>query len=97
MYTVEDELFVQARGLLHELAAELRAQEASGEMAPIHVRSLIRRATAEAPAPVAEGEEAAYLGSIADRLDSYFPIDKLFPSTYMKRATGRRNETDPTR
>ena len=97
MYTVEDELFVQVRDILHGLVAELRAQEASGAMAPIHVRSLIRLATAEAPAPVAQGEEVAYLGSIADRLDSYFPIDKLFPSTYMKRVTGRRNETDPTR
>jgi len=97
MYTVEDELFDQTRAILRGLAAELRAQEASGEMAPIHVRALIRRATAEAEHPVEEGDEAVWLGSIADRLDSYFPIAKLFPSTYMKRATGRRDETDPTR
>jgi hypothetical protein len=97
MYTVEDELFEEARAILHGLAAELRGQEANGEMAPIHIRSLIRRATADTPAPVLEGEEVDRLGSIADRLDSYFPVAKLFPSTYMKRATGRRDEADRRR
>jgi hypothetical protein len=97
MYTVEDALFDQARAILHGLAAELREQEANGEMAPIHVRSLIRRATADTATPVLEGAEVDYVGSMADRLDSYFPVARLFPSTYMKRATGRRDEADRRR
>ena len=89
MYTVEDELMDQARAVLAALATELRAQEAAGEMAPVHVRSLIRGAAAGA---VAEGEEVAYLASIADRLERLYPIADLFPSKRLKWAQRARDE-----
>ena len=94
MFTLEDELMVQARSVLSALAAELRVQEAAGEMAPIHVRSLIR---ASAPTDVAEGEEVAYLGSIANRLERLFPIADLFPSKRLKWAQRPRDEGSPDR
>jgi hypothetical protein len=89
MFTLEDELMLQARAVLTALAAELRAQEAAGDMAPVHVRALIRRS---APAEVIEGEEVAYLGSIADRLERLYPIADLFPSKRLKWAQRPRDD-----
>jgi hypothetical protein len=89
VYTVEDELMDQARAVLSALAAELRTQEDAGEMAPVHVRSLIRDASAGG---VAEGEEVAYLASIADRLERLYPIADLFPSKRIKWAQRGRDE-----
>ena len=94
MFTLEDELMLQARAVLTALAAELRAQEVAGEMAPVHVRSLIR---GSAPTDVAEGEEVAYLGSIAERLERLYPIADLFPSKRLKWAQRRRDEGSPER
>ena len=94
MFTLEDELMLQARAVLNALAAELRAQEAAGEMAPVHVRSLIR---GSAPTDVGEGEEVAYLGSIADRLERLYPIADLFPSKRIKWAQRSRNNDGPDR
>ena len=88
MFTLEDDLMLQARAVLTALAAELRAQEAAGEMAPVHVRALIRRSAGEA---VAEGEEVAYLGSITDRLERLYPIADLFPSKRLKWAQRPRD------
>jgi hypothetical protein len=89
MYTIEDGLMHQAQAVLTALATELRAQEASGEMAPVHIRSLIREASAGG---VAEGDEVAYLASIADRLEGLFPIADLFPSKRLKWAQKARDE-----
>ena len=94
MFTLEDELMLQARAVLSALAAELRAQEAAGEMAPVHVRTLIR---GSAPTDVVEGEEVAYLGSIADRLERLYPIADLFPSKRLKWAQRPRDEGTPDR
>ncbi len=91
MYTVEDDLLLQARAVLSALASELRAQDVAGEMAQIHVRSLIRRSASTA---VAEGEEIAHLGSIADRLERLFPIADMFPSTRIKWSQRTRSESD---
>ncbi len=94
MFTLEDELMLQARAVLTALAADLRAQEAASEMAPVHVRSLIRRS---APTEVDEGGEVEYLGSIADRLERLYPIADLFPSKRLKWAQRPRDEGTPDR
>jgi hypothetical protein len=75
MYTVEDDLFVQARAILSSLARELDAQEATGSPQPVDVRAVIRQAAAD----LESGGEAAYLRAIADRLERSFPISELFP------------------
>ena len=89
MFTLEDDLLLQARAVLAALATELRTQEAAGEMAPVHVRALIR---GSAPEKVGEGEEVAYLGSIADQLERLYPIADLFPSKRLKWAQRPRDD-----
>lgn len=76
MYTVEDQMFVQARAIISALARELEAQQASGARQPVDLHDLIRRSTNEDLPP---NGEADYLHSIAVRLEKSFPISELFP------------------
>jgi hypothetical protein len=76
MYTVEDEIFQQARSVLVVLAHELDAQQAAGSRRPVDLHDLVRR-SADAALP-ADGE-AAYLRAVADQLQRCFPISELFP------------------
>ena len=75
MYTVEDETFRRARGIVSALSRELTSQEASGSSHAVDLRELVRSA-ADSGQP---GGEAEYVRAIADRLEKSFPIEELFP------------------
>jgi hypothetical protein len=76
MYTVEDEIFQQARSILVTLAHELDAQQAAGLRRAVDLHDLVRRATGGA---LPEDGEADYLRFLADKLQKTFPISELFP------------------
>jgi hypothetical protein len=76
MYAVEDDLFQGARSIVTTLSRELIGQQAAGVRRPVDIRDLVRRS---ATVELAEGGEAEYLGSLADRLEKSFPIAELFP------------------
>ena len=76
MYVVDDETFLRARPILAALAREMTEQSESGVRRPVDLRELVRRS---APADLPDDGEAAYVRSIADRLERTFPIEELFP------------------
>jgi len=76
MYSVEDETFQGARSILSSLARELTGQKESGIQRPVDLQELVRRS---AHVDLPEDGEAAYIRSIADRLERTYPIDELFP------------------
>ena len=75
MYTVEDETFRGARGIVSALSRELTSQEASGSSHPVNLGALIRSAAPTVPV----GGETEYVRAIADKLEKSFPIEELFP------------------
>lgn len=76
MYIVEDETFERARSILSCLASELTGQQDSRIQPPVDLQGLIRRST---DVDLPENGEAAYVNSIADRLQRSYPIEQLFP------------------